>query len=1509
LRAKGVPESVIQQARARANQPMQLKYPEFAKEIDTGNIGDMALNAIGDTFSTLGHGATVGTAKVLDAAGMAKDFLSLNDTSLVEPDKLVSYSQGGRNPRDQRSYYILENIAKQRPNDLDIQFLYNAVTNGNYQGTAEDAKKILDKSQKYHHEDMYNAIVQPSVNKMEDFLEEASTRHSLGNSNFLRGLEGATEVIAPTVLSGGLGASAPISMGIGGAVQGENKMQQYLNNGIDYTEAAKNVPIETAKGLLFGTALKAFGPSMQVGIIQNPANLGEAARNILIAFRNGSIVGSTANLGTQALDLFKEDPNFDYVDWGKVEQGIKEGKYADLDGYLNSRDYTNDWVSSRTSQIFWAGMLTGGFNAASQIPSTMKAVKNALSDKFNASKQLEADLKILGLEKDATPQEVRKAAHQLQKKYHSDITGTSANDAKLQEINEAYNRIQRIQSNTASSFITKLKNWASNLSKNTPATNIQPTQVNNAAVASDQALVPYANNTMANATNLGNIATQQATIAAQPAPQNIAEPVAQTNKITTDTALEDVRDFKEVGNRKVNAYQYDNPEVKPFFQHEARSMLQDLNNAIKGERTATEDVFGNLNYTGITRETTQDIADLLDGKKKRKHVETLANSPSIPDQVAEDIRKDPRATYTPQSNEETLNTANQIIDGDYEKAERRFLEKDLESAEDVAVADLLIQKATADGNYDKADELAISLSEKLTKAGQVVQAASIIKRLSPEGMLIYANKELNNAVETIKKDNPNEYKKLVENGVITEKNGKGRIKLTEAEQNQIVKNMKELENTNDERQKDILIGKTLTLIGNKIPATTLEKIASLRRNGLLANLKTLNRNIGSNGAFGTLENIKDIPATVFDLVTSLITGQRTTRLPNLKAYVKGFKKGGKYAVQDLYYGIDTGDSQSGKYGIPGKAFKRLDTYNDILDAYKSGQIKKGTKALFNRLLSDYEDIAGFLVNGTDRPFWQGRFESELANQMKLNGLKYGIDIPTNDMLEIAKESADYATFKNKNTLSSSLSSLKNLINNGKPIGAADALGLTFTNVPGSVGSKIYDYTAGGYIKAIKEIYNAASKNGKFNQRRFVDYLARSVTGTGAIGLLVLLISKGIITGSYDDDKDKADLEREMGIQKNAINLSALQRFIQGKDTKLQKGDKFYNFDWLQPVSGLGILGANLYKKATGNPNTNTEGIISNLDDENEYYVKKKTEPNYGDLALEALATTANQVVDMSSLGNFSDLFKGYEGIGGNLVDIPGNFASSFIPTISNNISQYQDETARQTKDYTSRFKTNLNKIINKIPGLRETLTPKVNTLGEEKQQYVDGNDFVSTFINPGYMTTYNPTDVQNELMSVYEETGDKTIFPAVSPGSITYKKETVQMKPKGNEAFQKASGKYVAEVYDALLDSEFYKSLDADKKAKVLSQIATDGRDVGKAAIGIDTDNYLKLDAKRDLLDDAGMSLADYYLYASQLKGVSGKQAKITYIANITNSINEKQGKDYIDKNDKAILYDIFGVN
>ena len=80
------------------------------------------------------------------------------------------------------------------------------------------------------------------------------------------------------------------------------------------------------------------------------------------------------------------------------------------------------------------------------------------------------------------------------------------------------------------------------------------------------------------------------------------------------------REYEDIGRqRSVNAYQYDHPEVKPFFQFEANAMLGELRNTIKGERFyASVDYANEYGYTshglwtGQSRQTSPDIAYLKD---------------------------------------------------------------------------------------------------------------------------------------------------------------------------------------------------------------------------------------------------------------------------------------------------------------------------------------------------------------------------------------------------------------------------------------------------------------------------------------------------------------------------------------------------------------------------------------------------------------------------------------------------------------------------------------------------------------------------------------------------------------------------------------------------------------------------------------------------------------------------------------------------------------------------------
>lgn len=75
------------------------------------------------------------------------------------------------------------------------------------------------------------------------------------------------------------------------------------------------------------------------------------------------------------------------------------------------------------------------------------------------------------------------------------------------------------------------------------------------------------------------------------------------------------RDYDEIGKRGTKSFMEENPETIPYFQEAAQEMLGDLQNSIKGERYTINDADGYIvGWDGTKRNTTDDIADLLDGR-------------------------------------------------------------------------------------------------------------------------------------------------------------------------------------------------------------------------------------------------------------------------------------------------------------------------------------------------------------------------------------------------------------------------------------------------------------------------------------------------------------------------------------------------------------------------------------------------------------------------------------------------------------------------------------------------------------------------------------------------------------------------------------------------------------------------------------------------------------------------------------------------------------------------------
>lgn len=127
------------------------------------------------------------------------------------------------------------------------------------------------------------------------------------------------------------------------------------------------------------------------------------------------------------------------------------------------------------------------------------------------------------------------------------------------------------------------------------------------------------------------------------------------------------RTWQDASNRKVNAFQYDHPELRPYYQSAARALLSDLSSAVRGERFPTYDQDGYVTgYTGVKRSVSEPIEQALDNANL---------SYAQIQKAAEDLIADNgQENYAAAKKLELI--LDQMLSEGYTDAEGRFIEPD-----------------------------------------------------------------------------------------------------------------------------------------------------------------------------------------------------------------------------------------------------------------------------------------------------------------------------------------------------------------------------------------------------------------------------------------------------------------------------------------------------------------------------------------------------------------------------------------------------------------------------------------------------------------------------------------------------------------------------------------------------------------------------------------------------------------------------------------------------------------
>lgn len=264
---------------------------------------------------------------------------------------------------------------------------------------------------------------------------------------------------------------------------------------------------------------------------------------------------------------------------------------------------------------------------------------------------------------------------------------------------------------------------------------------------------------------------------------------------------------------------------------------------------------------------------------ERGFVDTIRKS-ALPEQTKEAV-ENLNTRYRVKTNEATLSRAGEALQNDYMKEYTNIVKGNVEmTPETVAKGQILISDLSRAGNHEAAAEVANSLMRLGTKSGRTVQAFSMLNRLSPEGMLIYAQKNIDTA-------NKNR-------GVMDGLLGRQDLKLSPEGSRKIIGLMEQAQQLPEGQEKSRLVKEAMEIINKEIPPSFNEMFDSFRYENMLSNPRTQARNIYYN-MFNTFLTRPASMAveTPYDWVRSTMTGaERQRYLSDVPDYYKEVIKSG-----------------------------------------------------------------------------------------------------------------------------------------------------------------------------------------------------------------------------------------------------------------------------------------------------------------------------------------------------------------------------------------------------------------------------------------------------------------------------------------------------------------------------------------------------------------------------------------------------------------------------------------
>ncbi len=632
---------------------------------------------------------------------------------------------------------------------------------------------------------------------------------------------------------------------------------------------------------------------------------------------------------------------------------------------------------------------------------------------------------------------------------------------------------------------------------------------------------------------------------------------------------------------------------------------------------------------------------------------------------------------------------------------------------------------------------------------------------------------------------------------------------------------------------------------NQTPKTVSDVLNSWRYLAMLANPRTHIRNILGNGVFLPTIELKNAIGTALESTVGKSLGMEH----RTKSLLNPFSNADKALI----------DLGKNKYEEHKGAIEKNQKYE---------RKQFSDKNIFGRGLNKISDFNSWALDQEDFMFSKDRFARSYAQFLKSNGLD--TQSLTEEMdkraTEYAMLEAEKATYRDANAVAEWLNELEYSDKKGLRMASAFKKAvIPFTKTPMNIIKRGARYSPAGLLYTIT--YDSKQlADGKIDANQYLDNMASGLTGTSIAMLGALLASMGIFRTKDDDKNRKQYFDSENGEQDYAIDLSPFG--INGT----------YTVDWASPVVMPFAMGAELF-----NSLKDMDSITDVIN-------------SVGDIS----AKLFDPMIETSMLSSLQDALKSFSTEGGEwLGDVVLSVATSYVnqlfPTLGGQIARTIDDTRRTTYPNSGPIDRAIKQIYNKIPWMSKLNRPYINRQGqEEKSEDLGMGMFgrgILNMISPGYYSSKDIDEYDEELYRLYDETGSLDAFPSNSSSSVTYDKEDYKFTPEQYTEWHKKRWQTETEYVNQFIDSKAYQNLTDEERVETIKDIRSYAQKVAKQEFlksqGIDYDDK-QLSGAEGAIDN-GIEL---YAYFDYLNNAGSKQAeKVAYLEK--SGLSKKQ-KDYL---------------